>query len=1249
MTFVETVMNMVIIRNNARNPMRGLCKANEELEATVAIPECSSNDDLLVCNLESHTREDPLLTCNLESHEKEDPRVTTTKINPPVEDVCIVNIGTKSRTLEALIDTGSPTHFIRSDVVTKLDLKTSQVPFRRVKGLVSDAITTCNTACRLDFRLENREFDICAYVTDIIKNDVLIGYPFVKRHPSLMESIHKNIDNVKFNNRPVSDPGRMNYEDVTYGKDPIDDICNIETDENWIDIQRDASDVIIVEVTEVTNKDESKFDTIPEELQVKYRGIVRNDLPPRQRDHKHVSHSIELKEGSRLPRRSPYRLTPKKQKDVDEIIKDLLDKGFIVPSKSSYSSPIVLVTKHDGSYRLCVDYRELNKVTVKDPFPLPHVDELLGKVGSASVFTTLDLHSGYHQIPMNPTDMDKTAFVTPTGKYEYTVMPFGLVNAPSTFARYMADLFRDLEFVNVYLDDILIFSNDLESHWKHIDVVLSRLDQEKLIAKKKKCHFAQSEVQFLGYIIGRNKIKPVQEKCEAINRFPVPKTIKEAQRFVGMINYYRKFIKDCSRKVRPLVDFISRNVPWGDLQDDAFATLKRDLMSEPLLVPFKRDAEYRLTTDASMDGLGAVLEEVADNKVLGVVSYYSKSLNETQRRYPPGELELMAIIEGLEHFKYMLHGKHFVLRTDHISLLSIQNQKEPARRVQRWLDTLSEFDFSLAYLPGPKNVVADAISRAKLENKEVPSEPVNDNKEILTVATADTLHTLDPESWTTDWRTDPWGAAVLKSLDDKFDHEIPTEQVNEFTRYLKKFERTPEYLKHFKWTNDVLYYEDRICVPHIRRPLVMETYHDHKWFGGHFGEHDTFKKISEIYFWPNCYKTVQDYVKSCIQCQVMKAHRPRSQGLHKPLSVPSGRWLDISMDFLTGIPTTLAGWDMIMVVIDRFTKRAHFVACKKVNGSTGVFDALFRFVFSLHGFPRTIVSDRDIRFTSNAYRELTDRLGIKLLMSTSNHPQTDGQTERVNRTLNQLLRMYCSNDQSCWDKLLPHVEYVYNSTYQRVLCMSPFEADLGYKPNEPRMNRDYIINARHLTSAEYARDIDALTLRTKDQLEENQLRQEYDANKNRTPVNYKIGDYVLLHRDAYFTGGKYRKIQAIYLGPFQVVGVGTNCCELDLPSMRKLHRMINVTWLKPYVERTNTYPKWKPRAKIERLQRLEEITSIIGYSLNDKIYYCKMKDVDPRLTVEYPEEELRNLSKPRLDSLLRNFNQLETEEEKPVE
>ncbi|AET39948.1 uncharacterized protein Ecym_5175 [Eremothecium cymbalariae DBVPG len=813
----------------------------------------------------------------------------------------------------------------------------------------------------------------------------------------------------------------------------------------------------------------SEESNLPDGLQEKYKDTVTNVLNSDNIVKRTVYHEIELVKGTRVPKLQPYRQTAKEKEITRKIVAELLEQGFIVPSKAPGSSPVVLVKKKDNSYRLCVDYRELNKITVSDPFPLPRIEEMLACIGDAKVFSTLDLHSGYHQIPMRKEDRAKTAFVTSEGKYEYLVMPFGLMNAPSTFARYMSEIFRGLRFVAVYLGDLLVYSLNEQEHIYHLAVVLGKLKEHGLIAEKKKCRFHVNKVEFLGYEVSDKGIRPLSHKCEAIKLLKMPQTVKQAQRFLGLVNYYRRFIPNCSLITRPLQRFIAGKEKWTKRHTEAVKHTKTLLSSEPILVKFKTqdlNANYVLTTDASKEGVGAVLEEVDEKgKVLGVVEYFSKSFNDVQSRYPAGELELLGIMEALRHFKYLLHGRKFKIKTDHLGLLTTQNKGEPHRRVARWLDELEEYDFTLSYLKGPDNVVADVLSR--------------DVRRIYMVEEA----TIRPSLWTEEYKADPFSIAVLKTLKKKFKPRMEGNDVNIVAKYMEKMKKSEIFRNKMSFKDDVIYYENRIIVPRSKVQEVLNIYHDHFLTGGHFGIEATYNKIALYYYWPKMSRDVKEYVRTCTDCQIRKHHRPNSQGKIMPLPQATGRWKELSMDFLTGIPESVGGNDMILVVVDRFSKYAWFIPCKKTITGEQVFQLLAGNIFSHKGVPDTLVSDRDIRFEGKKYQELTKGLGIKLLRSTAGHPQTDGQTERVMQPLTRLLKQYAQSPN--WDTHLWHVQIAYNNAYNQAIKDMPARVANGYLIIDPCVDARADSGNQNLEPDQLAKLLEVMNARIKDQLEEN--------------------------------------------------------------------------------------------------------------------------------------------------------------------
>ena len=795
--------------------------------------------------------------------------------------------------------------------------------------------------------------------------------------------------------------------------------------------------------TSISSVTTTTTDNLPPELAEEFKEIFKE---PSKFSKKPIEHVIDLQPHTKAHHARPYRLTPKETKELRLLIDDLLKKKFIDPSTSPFASPVLLVRKPDGTYRLVIDYRILNSHTVKENFPIPVIEDLLAKIGKAQWFSTLDLMSGYYQISVRKEDRPKTAFVTPFGKYQFNVMPFGLTNAPSTFCRYMSTVLGDLDFVAVYLDDILIFSKTREEHYNHVRTVLRKLQEAQLIVKRPKCHFFKNKVTFLGHILDGVGIRPRDVKIKAIMEFPEPSTKKQAMSFLGMVNFYRKFIDHCSTKAHPINEFISKeDVNWGEAQHKAFIQLKEALANPPLLVRPHDDGLYRLTTDASKLGYGAVLEELDTNgKVIGVVGYFSKSLLKSHHNYTASDLELQAIVSALSFFRYILHGRHFILRTDHSALLTLTSKKQPIGRIARQLDMLADYDFTIEHLPGTQNTTADALSR-------------NFTNTVRISTVIDVQSDFHPETWWDDLLGDVYFAPIVKLLEPSVTLNVRDQHTrDQIEKRLQKLRRCPNFLKRFSLEGNCLIYDKdvqldgqkRICAPKAKTKEILKKVHDDELHGGHFGIYNTFLKAATITYWPHQFKDVSRYVKTCLTCQTTKQGQATS-GLLLQEPPPVKRWEVIGIDFVLGLPVTPRGNDMILTVIDHLTKRAHFIPTSVTATSQDSLAMLFNHVFKLHGFPKKIVSDRDIRFTSRFYREACKRLGITLGFSSSNHPQTNGTTERLNATLGSLLKRYCNENHLSWDLELPLIEFTYNATPHSTTQTSPFIADLGYEPNLP--------------------------------------------------------------------------------------------------------------------------------------------------------------------------------------------------------
>ena len=424
--------------------------------------------------------------------------------------------------------------------------------------------------------------------------------------------------------------------------------------------------------------------------------------------------TIELEPGTAPLSKSLYRMAPAEMAELKKQLEELLDKGFIRPSSSPWGAPVLFVKKKDGSMRLCIDYRGLNRVTVKNKYPLPRIDELLDQLKGAKWFSKIDLASGYHQIPLEPNDIRKTAFRTRYGHYEFVVMPFGLTNAPAAFMKMMNSVFRDFldEFVIIFIDDILIYSKDEESHRKHLRAVLERLREHKLYAKLSKCSFWQKSIGFLGHIVSDQGISVDPEKIRAIKDWPRPRSATEVRSFLGLAGYYRNFVKGFGSLAQPMTRLTGKDVKftWSEECEGCFSALKDMLTSAPVLVLPEADQPYVVYTDASITGLGCVLTQHGK-----VIAYASRQLRKHEGNYPTHDLEMAAVVFALKIWRSYLYGAKVQILTDHKSLKYIFTQPELNLRQRRWMEFVADYDLDITYYPGKANLVADALSRRRVD------------------------------------------------------------------------------------------------------------------------------------------------------------------------------------------------------------------------------------------------------------------------------------------------------------------------------------------------------------------------------------------------------------------------------------------------------------------------------------------------------------------------------------------------------
>ena len=459
----------------------------------------------------------------------------------------------------------------------------------------------------------------------------------------------------------------------------------------------------------LTLKDEERPDLDLPQVVCEYVDVFLDELPglPPQRV---ADFGIELHPGTSPISMTPHRMASVELQELRFQLQEPLDKGFIRPSTSPWGAPVLFAKKKDKTLRLCIDYRQLNRVTIKNRYPLPRIDDLFDQLRGARVYSKINLHTGYHQLRVRDTDIPKTAFRTHYGHYEFTVMPFGLTNVPAAFMDLMHMVFQPYldQFVVVFVDDILIYSQSKWEHEYHLRIVLQLLREHQLYAKFSKCEFWLTEVRFLGHVVSASGVSIDPEKVEAMMTWERPKSVFEIHSFLGLAGYYRRFIEDFSRIAAPMTRLTRKEVKfeWDDRCEEAFQELKRRLTSAPILIVPDRGQGYIVYCDASRAGLGCILMQSGR-----VVAYGSRQLKNHEQNYPTHDMELAVVVFALKIWRHYLYGEEFEVYSDHKSLKYIFTQQDLNMRQRRWMEFMEDYDFTLHYHPGKANVVADALNR----------------------------------------------------------------------------------------------------------------------------------------------------------------------------------------------------------------------------------------------------------------------------------------------------------------------------------------------------------------------------------------------------------------------------------------------------------------------------------------------------------------------------------------------------------